>query len=89
MCFHTLSYDLICFPKKQRFHILPVLTAVIQRQFLEKSRHKKLLLPWSLITHKAMFAIYILSKITPAVSILTCIREVPGSNLGQDTDYPD
>lgn len=30
-----------------------------------------------------------LSRLAQTVSRLTCIREVPSSNLGKDTDYTD
>jgi hypothetical protein len=33
--------------------------------------------------------IFIKRKLAQAVMLLTCIREVLGSNLGRDTDYPD
>jgi hypothetical protein len=28
-------------------------------------------------------------RLAQEIMLLACIREVPGSNLGQDTDYPD
>jgi hypothetical protein len=30
-----------------------------------------------------------LRKLAEVVALLTCIQEVPFSNLGQDTNYPD
>jgi hypothetical protein len=41
-----------------------------------------MLLPCDIIRHQK-------KERTEAITILICIREVPGSNLGLDTDYPD
>jgi hypothetical protein len=37
----------------------------------------------------ATITLDLLSKLTHAVLLPTCIWDVPGSNFGQDTDYPE